>query len=100
MMIIGIAMQFLNILTYGLWGIDIDIFGAMIFIIGLAITIACWKKKEPKPWLKGGLLGLILGFLVSIVVTIPEHNPILEVGVPFIIIGFAVIGALIGWWKK
>jgi len=42
-MIIGIAFQFLNILTYGLWGIDIDIFGALIFIIGLAITIVRWK---------------------------------------------------------
>ena len=43
LMIIGIAFQFLNILTYGLWGIDIDIFGALIFIIGLAITIVRWK---------------------------------------------------------
>ncbi len=46
MMIIGIAMQFLNILTYGLWAIDIDIFGALIFIIGLIITIIKWKKSK------------------------------------------------------
>ncbi|MDD5331430.1 MAG: hypothetical protein PHE43_01225 [Candidatus Nanoarchaeia archaeon] len=44
MMVIGIAMQFLNILTYGLWEIDIDIFGAFIFIIGLVIMIIWWKK--------------------------------------------------------
>jgi hypothetical protein len=44
-MIIGIAMQFLNILTYGLWGIDIDILGALIFIIGLVVTIIKWRKK-------------------------------------------------------
>ena len=43
LMIIGIAFQFLNILTYGLWGIDIDIFGAMIFIVGLVLIIARWK---------------------------------------------------------
>lgn len=43
-MVIGIAMQFLNILTYGLWEIDIDIFGAFIFIIGLVIMIIWWKK--------------------------------------------------------
>jgi len=43
MMIIGVAMQFLNILTYGQWGIDIDIFGAMIFIAGLIILIVRWK---------------------------------------------------------
>lgn len=43
-MIIGIAMQFLNIITYGLWGIDIDILGAVLFVIGLIITIVKWKK--------------------------------------------------------
>lgn len=43
MIIIGVAMQFLNMLTYGLWGIDIDIFGALIFIIGLVVTIVRWK---------------------------------------------------------
>jgi len=42
--IIGIAMQFLNMLTYGLWGIDIDILGAVIFILGLIIMVVGWKK--------------------------------------------------------
>jgi len=42
-MIIGIAMQFINIITYGLLEIDIDILGAMIFIIGLIIIIVRWK---------------------------------------------------------
>ena len=45
LMIIGIAMQFLNMITYGLWGIDIDIFGALIFIIGLLVTIVRWKVR-------------------------------------------------------
>lgn len=45
LVIIGVAMQFLNMLTYGLWGIDIDIFGALIFLIGVIITIIGWKKK-------------------------------------------------------
>ncbi|MFA5992942.1 MAG: hypothetical protein WC796_04520 [Candidatus Pacearchaeota archaeon] len=44
LMIIGVAFQFLNILTYGLWEIDIDILGALIFIIGLVIMIVRWKK--------------------------------------------------------
>lgn len=44
LMIIGIAMQFLNILTYGLWEIDIDIFGALIFLVGLVIIIVWWRK--------------------------------------------------------
>ena len=44
LMIIGILMQFLNIITYGQWGIDIDIFGVLIFIIGLIIFIMGWKN--------------------------------------------------------
>jgi len=44
LIIIGIAMQFLNIITYGLWQIDIDIIGALIFIIGLVIMIVKWRK--------------------------------------------------------
>lgn len=42
--VIGILMQFLNIITYGYLGIDIDIFGALIFIIGIIILIVGWKK--------------------------------------------------------
>jgi len=49
LMIAGVAMQFLNIITYGLWEIDIDILGAMIFIIGLIIIIIVkvreWRGK-------------------------------------------------------
>lgn len=46
LVIIGIAMQFLNIITYGLWGFDIDILGALIVIIGIIIMIARWKIKR------------------------------------------------------
>ena len=38
--IIGIALFLLNFLTYSLWEIDIDILGAMIFVLGLVIVIA------------------------------------------------------------
>lgn len=48
MMIIGIAFQFLNIITYGYWGVDIDIFGALIFIIGLVLLIFGWKNKPKR----------------------------------------------------
>jgi hypothetical protein len=44
MMIIGLVFQLLNIITYGFWGIDIDIWGALIFIIGLIVMIVRWKK--------------------------------------------------------
>ncbi len=50
LMIIGFAMQFINIITYGQWGIDIDIFGALIFIIGLIIWLVTrdWKGKKKR----------------------------------------------------
>ncbi len=48
MMIIGVAFQFLNILTYGLWEIDIDIIGVFIFVIGLIIVIITWIRKRLK----------------------------------------------------
>ena len=44
LMIIGFAMQFINIITYGKGGIDIDIFGAIILIIGLIVMVVGWKK--------------------------------------------------------
>ena len=43
LIIIGVLMQFINIITYGYWGIDIDIFGAIILIIGVILTIVRWK---------------------------------------------------------
>ncbi len=46
LMIIGIAFQFLNILTYGLWEIDIDIIGALIFIVGLVMFIISLIKRK------------------------------------------------------
>ncbi|MFH1787364.1 MAG: hypothetical protein ABH811_01065 [archaeon] len=44
MMILGVAMQFINIITYEYWEIDIDIFGVLIFIIGLVIMVVRWKN--------------------------------------------------------
>jgi hypothetical protein len=49
---IGIAIFLLNFLTYTLWNIDIDILGAVIFILGLVIAIACGKSmKHSSRWL-------------------------------------------------
>ncbi len=44
LIVIGIIMQFLNIITYGYWEIDIDIFGVIIIIIGIVITVIGWRK--------------------------------------------------------
>jgi len=45
LMIIGVVMQLLNFWTYSLWGIDMDIIGALIILAGLAIAIIKWKRK-------------------------------------------------------
>jgi len=44
LIVVGILMQFLNIITYGYWGFDIDILGVLIFIIGIVIMAIGWKK--------------------------------------------------------
>ena len=50
--VIGIAIFLLNFLTYTLWEIDIDILGAMIFVLGMVIVIACGKSmKHSSEWL-------------------------------------------------
>jgi hypothetical protein len=46
LMIIGLAMQFINIITYGLWEIDIDIFGALIFIVGFFVWIVSYLRAR------------------------------------------------------
>ena len=49
---IGIVIFLLNFLTYSLWEIDIDILGAMIFVLGLVIAITCGKSmKHSSRWL-------------------------------------------------
>ena len=45
LIILGFAFQFLNIITYSWWSLDIDIFGAIILILGLIITIIKWKNS-------------------------------------------------------
>ena len=53
--VIGIAIFLLNFLTLTLWKIDIDILGAMIFVLGLVIAIACGKSmKHSSRWLTRG----------------------------------------------
>ncbi len=44
LIIAGIAFQFINIITYGLWNIDIDVWGALIAIVGVVIVIV--KRKN------------------------------------------------------
>ncbi len=66
--VIGIAIFLLNFLTYSLWEIDIDILGAMIFILGLVIAIACGKTmKHSSKWLtrKNGVWACIIAVAMT-----------------------------------
>ena len=47
--VIGIAIFLLNFLTSSLWEMDIDILGAMVFILGLVIAIACGSSMKKSP---------------------------------------------------
>jgi len=44
--VIGVVIFLLNFFTSTWWNIDIDIFGAMIAILGLVIAIACGKTMK------------------------------------------------------
>ena len=39
MMIVGVVIFLLNGITYTLWEIDIDIIGALVFLIGLCVFL-------------------------------------------------------------
>ncbi len=68
--IIGVAIFLLNFLTYSLWNIDIDILGAVIFILGLVITIAAGKTmKHSSKWLtrEKGIWLCIIGVMLTLI---------------------------------
>ena len=68
MCIIGIVIFLLNFLTYSLWEIDIDILGAMVFILGLVIAIACgssMKKSSELLSRKNGVWACIIAVAMT-----------------------------------
>ncbi len=65
---IGIAIFLLNFLTLTLWDIDIDILGAVVFVLGLVIAISCGKSmKRSHKWLtrKNGVWLCIIAVAVT-----------------------------------
>ena len=68
--VIGIAIFLLNFLTYTLWDIDIDILGAVIFVLGLVITIAGGNTMKHSSKLltrKNGIWVCIIGVLIILI---------------------------------
>jgi len=73
--VIGIAVFLLNFLTLTLWGIDIDILGAMIFILGLVIAIACGKTMKHSSKLLSRKNGVWLCIIAAIITLITGYLP-------------------------
>ena len=66
---IGIAIFLFNFVTLTLWDVDIDILGAMLFVLGLVIAIACGKTMKHSSKLltrKNGVWVCIIGVLITL----------------------------------
>ncbi|MCX6747291.1 MAG: hypothetical protein NTU63_04135 [Candidatus Pacearchaeota archaeon] len=99
--VIGIAIFLLNFLTLTLWDIDIDIFGAVIFVLGLVIVIACGNTmKHSSEWLtrKNGVwLCIIAVMIILITGYIPFINGDVGGGIGAIVFLLGIILILVRW---
>ena len=75
LMIIGIAMFLLNFVTYSLWEIDIDVLGVMIFILGIAMTIACGKTMKKSSELLSRRNGVWLCIISAVITAVLAYSP-------------------------
>ena len=67
-MAVGIVVFLLTIPLYTYYGLDTDIIGAMIFVIGLAICIiGIIRRKKPHGWLLVLLITLAVLLLLPII---------------------------------
>lgn len=73
---IGVAVFLLNFLTYSLWKIDIDILGAMIFILGVVIAIACGPSMKDSPGLFTRKNGVRLCVISLVITALMAYSPI------------------------
>ena len=74
--VIGIVIFLLNFLTYSLWEIDIDILGAMIFVLGLVITIAYGKSMKHSSKLLSRKNGVLVCIIAVAITAILGYSPI------------------------
>jgi hypothetical protein len=73
---IGIVIFLLNFLTYNLWEIDIDILGAMIFFLGLVITIACGSSMRKSSEFLSRRNGVWICIIAVVVTALFAYSPI------------------------
>ncbi len=73
--VIGITIFLLNFLTYSLWEIDIDVLGAMIFILGLVIAISCGKSMKKSSELFSRRNGVWVCIIAIVITAIFGYSP-------------------------
>jgi len=73
---IGIVIFLLNFLTYRLWEIDIDILGAMIFVLGLVMAIACGPSMKNSSELLTRKNGVKLCVIAIIITALLAYSPV------------------------
>ena len=96
--IIGIVMFLLNYFTLTWWSIDIDIFGAMITILGLVIAIACGKNmKRSSKWLarRTGVLVCIIAVAVTAVLAYSPFPSLNGDIIGFVGLGVFALGTIL-----
>jgi hypothetical protein len=76
--VIGIAIFLLNFLTYTLWEIDIDILGAMIFILGMVILVACGKSMKHSSGLLTRRNGVWICIIAEAILIITAYLPFIN----------------------
>jgi hypothetical protein len=76
--IAGIAIFLLNFLTLTLWDIDIDILGAVIFLLGLVIAIACGKTMKHSSKLLTRKNGVWLCIISVMIILITGYLPFIN----------------------
>ncbi len=94
--VIGIAIFLLNFITYSLLEIDIDILGALIFILGLVIVIACGKSIKQSSELLTRRSGVWLCILAAAIMLITGYLPFISGDVGGIVgLGVFVLGLIL-----
>ena len=74
--IVGVVVFLFNLLTMTLWEIDIDILGAMIFVLGLVLVIACGKSMKHSSKLLTRKNGVWLCIIAILMTAILAYSPI------------------------
>ena len=93
---IGIAIFLLNFITYSLWEIDIDILGALFFVLGMVMVIACGKSMKHSSELLTRRSGVWLCIIAVAIILITGYIPFISGDVGGIIgAGVFVLGLIL-----